>query len=302
MLINAAILAAAQTAFNTLFNGAYRAVKQQYKTVAMDVPSNTTANDYKWLELLPGLREWLGDKVVNNLQVNGMFLRNRDFEVTVGVDRNDIEDDQLGIYNPLFANLGNNAAQHPDILVFEALALGFTTGLSFDGQPMFSLSHPVDGNDAAAGVYANRPVALGAGDAWFLMDDSRPIKPMIFQKRKDYTFVSATDPQSPDVFNQRQFKYGVEARVTPGYGLPQLIYGSRQPLDAAGYEAARLAMTSQKRPDGSPLGIRPMTLVVTESNFKAANILVKNDRDAAGATNPWIGSAEVVKVDMLNGL
>lgn len=302
MIVNAATLQAAQTSFNTLFNDAFKAVESQYQAVAMDVPSNTAANDYKWLGLMPGLREWLGDKVVHNLSVNGYYLKNQDYEQTVGVDRNDIEDDQLGIYAPLFRNLGDLAAVHPDVLIYTALTLGFTTGVCFDGQPFFSLNHPLDGNDPAAGVYANRPAVNGTGDAWFLIDDSHPIKPMIFQKRKDYTFVSATDPQSPDVFNSKLFKYGVEARVAPGYGLPQLIYGSRNALTVAEYEAARLAMTSLKRPDGSPLGIRPTTLVVSEANFKAANTIVNNERDAAGATNPWIGSAKVVKVDMLNGL
>jgi len=302
LTVNAATLSAANRTFKTTFNNAFEAVTQEYSQVAMDVPSNSTANDYKWLGQIHGLREWVGDKLVNNLTAHGYYLKNKDFEDTIEVDRNDIEDDQLGVYTPMLQLLGDAAGRHPDELIWQALVNGFTTGLCFDGLPFFSTSHPIDGHDSGNGVYANRPASLGAGDAWFLMDDSRPIKPLIFQKRKNYSFVSMTNPDDPNVFMQKKFLYSVEARVAPGYSLPQLIYGSRTALDATGYEAARAAMTGLKRVDGNPLGIKPMTLVVGEANFKAANTLVNNERDASGATNPWYKTAKVVKTDYLNGL
>ncbi|RMG60279.1 MAG: hypothetical protein D6717_00315, partial [Gammaproteobacteria bacterium] len=139
------------------------------------------------------------------------------------------------------------------------------------------------------------------GEVWFLMDDSRPVKPMIFQTRKPYTFVSMTNPESDDVFMQRIFKYGVEARCAVGYGLPQLIYASREPLNATSYAAARLALASLTRPDGSPLGIRGTTLVVGEGNFEAANVLLTNDRDTNGATNTWKSTAKLEVVEYLTG-
>jgi len=301
MIVNAATLQAAQTSFNTLFNNAFDKVAQSYQTVAMVVPSNTSFNDYKWLGQLPGMREWLGDKVIHNLSINGYLLANKDFELTVGVDRNDIEDDQLGIYNPLMSNLGDASARHPDTITWAALILGLTTGQGYDGVPFFSVAHPTNGVDTTDGTFANRPAILGAAEPWFLVDDSRPIQPMIFQKRKDYSFVSMVDPQTPSVFLQKQFNYGVEARVNVGYGLPQLIYGSREPLTAATYKAARLAMAGLKRIDGTPLGVKGMKLVVGEGNFEAANVLLTNDRDAAGATNTWKGTAKLSLTEYLTG-
>ena len=299
--INAAALQNAQVAFKTLFQSAFDKVKQTYLVIAMKVPSNTSANDYKWLGQLPGIRKWLGDKVVHNLVAHNYFLRNEDYEVTVGVDRNDFNDDQLGIYNPLMSNLGDAGARHPDQLVWPALIEGFTTGKGFDGVPFFSTAHPVNGIDATDGTYANRPAVLGTGEPWFLVDDSRPIQPIIFQEREPYHFVSATDPQSETVFKQKKFMYGVEARVAVGYGLPQLAYGSREALTPAAYEAARLAMSGLKRVDGTPLGIKGLKLIVGEGNFKAANVLLTNDRDVAGATNVWKGTAKLELIDHLTG-
>jgi len=301
MIVNAATLTAAQTSFNTLFNNAFNKVAQSYQTVAMVVPSNTAANDYKWLGQLPGMREWLGDKVIHNLSAHGYYLANKDFELTIGVDRNDIEDDQLGVYNPLMSNLGDASARHPDTITWGALIAGLSTGVGVDGVPFFSVAHPSDGVDAANGTFANRPAALGAAEPWFLVDDSRPVQPMIFQRRKDYNFVSMVDPQNPSVFLQKTFHYGVEARVNVGYGLPQLIYGSREALTPTTYKAARLAMASLKRPDGTPLGIKGMKLVIGEGNFEAANVLLTNDRDVNGATNTWKGTAKLALTEYLTG-
>ncbi len=301
IMINAATLQAAQTSFKTLFQGAFDKVVQTFTVIAMKVPSNTSANDYKWLGQLPGIRKWLGDKVVHNLMAHGYFLRNEDFELTVGVDRNDFSDDQLGVYNPLMANLGDAGARHPDELVWPALIAGFTTGKSFDGVPFFSVNHPVNGVDNSDGTYANRPATLGSGEPWFLVDDSRPVQPIIFQEREPYHFVSATDPESPNVFMQKKFMYGVEARVAVGYGLPQLVYGSRQALNGSTYKAARLALSGLKRVDGTPLGVKGMKLIVGEGNFEAANILLTNDRDASGATNTWKGTAKLALIDHLTG-
>lgn len=303
LIVNAATLKAAQTSFQTLFQHAFDKVEQTYKTIAMVIPSTTSMNSYKWLGQLPGIRKWLGDKVINNLTAHGYLLENEDFELTIGVKRNDIQDDQLGVYNPLFSNIGDASARHPDELTWPALVAGFTDGQGFDKVSFFNAAHPVNGIDAVDGTYTNRPAVLGTGEPWFLVDDTRPIQPIIFQEREGYHFVSQTNPESEGVFKRKEFLYGVEARVTVGYGLPQLIYGSREPLTAAAYEAARLALSGQKRIDGKfPLGINGTKLIVGEGNFKAGNIILTNERDAAGATNPWMGSAKLAKINYLTGM
>lgn len=48
---------------------------------------------YAWLGDIPGMREWIGDREVQNLTASDYTIKNKDFELTVGVDRNAIEDD-----------------------------------------------------------------------------------------------------------------------------------------------------------------------------------------------------------------
>ncbi len=88
------------------------------------------------------MREWIGDREVQNLTASDYTIKNKDFELTVGVDRNAIEDDKLGIYNVRIEMLAQSAATHPDELIFKLLADGFTAKC-FDGQPFFSAAHKI---------------------------------------------------------------------------------------------------------------------------------------------------------------
>lgn len=64
------------------------------------------------------------------------------------------------------------------------------------------------------------PELTDAND-WFLMATQYPVKPFIFQNRKNPEFASVTDPNSWQVFNTRQFYYGVDSRFAIGYGMWQ---------------------------------------------------------------------------------
>ena len=67
---------------------------------------------------------------------------------------------------------------------------------------------------------------LTSDTAWFLLDTTKPLKPLFYQERKAPVFVEQTDPQSDDVFMKKKFKFGAEARAAGGYGFWQMAYGS----------------------------------------------------------------------------
>lgn len=62
--------------------------------------------------------------------------------------------------------------------------------------------------------------------AWFLFDNSRAIKPLIFQQRKKPEFVSMDSVTDANVFMKKQYLYGADCRDNAGFGLWQLAYGS----------------------------------------------------------------------------
>ena len=142
MIVNAQNLRGIYIAFNTLFNKAFEGQKPTYQRIATVVPSTTESETYAWLGDIPGMREWLGDREVQNLSGSDYTIKNKDFELTVGVGRNAIEDDKIGLYNPSIQMLAESAALHPDELVFSLLSDAFAA-LCYDGKPFFAADHPV---------------------------------------------------------------------------------------------------------------------------------------------------------------
>ncbi len=287
MIINQTNLGSIYKGFKTIFNEAFAGVvKPDWERVATPVPSSKSEETYPWLGNMPKMREWVGDRAVKNLKAHGFSIKNKDFEVTVEVDKNNIEDDSLGVFQPLIAELGRSAAVHPDELVFALLASGFSTAC-YDWQYFFDTDHPVGG--ASVSNFGG-----GAGTPWFLLDVSRVVKPLILQRRTQPQFVSLDKPDDENVFMRRKFIYGVDDRKNVGFGLWQLAYASKDTLNAANYGGARAAMMGFKNDAGSPLGIRPGLLVVPPSLEGAAREILMNERDAAGATNKWRNTAELL--------
>ncbi len=142
MIVNAQNLRGIYIAFNTLFNKAFEGQKPTYQRIATVVPSTTEAETYAWLGDIPGMREWIGDRAIQNLSGSDYTIKNKDFELTVGVGRNAIEDDKIGLYNPSIQMLAESAALHPDELVYSLLSTGFTA-LCYDGKPFFATDHAV---------------------------------------------------------------------------------------------------------------------------------------------------------------
>ncbi|RWR26793.1 hypothetical protein D2T29_19645 [Sinirhodobacter populi] len=298
MKLTSQALDALRVGFKATYQAAFdaEAGREDYLKIAEIVTSTAGEEKYGWLGELPGMREWIGARVVHGLAEHDYAIKNKDFELTVAVDRNHIEDDTLGTYGTRFKTLGRAAARNPNQLVFGALKAGFSTNC-YDGQSFFDTDHPVIGEDGKMTTVANTDGGTGA--PWFLLATREIIKPILFQNRKDPQFVSKDAPTDDNVFSKKQFVYGVDARRNVGYGMWQMAWGSKQTLDAEHYKAARGAIGGMKGDHGSPLGINPNLLVVPRSLEGAALELLNAERNAAGATNVWKGTAELFVCDWL---
>jgi phage major head subunit gpT-like protein len=112
MIINAHNLELAYKGFQTVYNEAKLAAPSHAMEIAMAVPSSARDETYGWLGAFPQLREWVGPRHVKGLKAHGFTTRNRKFESTVSVSRDDIADDRLGIFKPMFSEMGTIAARH----------------------------------------------------------------------------------------------------------------------------------------------------------------------------------------------
>ena len=303
MLVNAANLRTLGIGFSAAFQGGLTSgVMPTWSKIAMKVPSTTGVNEYGWLGKLSRMREWLGDRVINSLSVDGYRIRNRKFENTVGVSRTDVERDNIGIYSPVFEELGASARTFPDELVWPLLQAGMVTPC-YDGQYFFDIDHPV--LDRSGATYSVANLIPGGGPTWYLFDMTRAVKPIIYQEEKPFRMVSMDAPTDEVVFSRDEFRYGVDGRCNAGYGLWQYAFASQQPLTVDNYAAARTTMQAQLGDYGRPLGVRAGLLVVPPTLEAAARKVLNAEIVAyaggvAAETNVWRNSAELHVEPWLN--
>ncbi len=291
MIVNQANLRGMFIGFRTSFNTGFRGAETFWSQIATLVPSSVLEEKYGWLGQFPRLREWVGDRIVKNLVVHDYAIKNIEFESTIGVEKREIETDQYGVYNPIMEEFGYAAATHPDELAFGLLEKGFETPC-YDGQYFFDTDHPV-GNQSVSNMQA------GNGPPWFLLDTGRALKPLIFQRRKDYNLVTVMQEESIPVFMRNEYLYGVDCDLNVGFGFWQLAAGSKAELNADNFDALYAGMFGLRSDEGRPLGIRPRTIVYGPSNSARVDQLIKVQLSVGGGNNIRYNKVECLEVPWL---
>lgn len=292
MELNIANLQALFTGYRANFQQGFDSLgdaAQQYQQIVTDVPSTHTQEVYPWLKQLPRMREWLGDRVIHGIGAASFSIVNRKFEMTVAVGRDAIEDDSYGLYSPLMVELGRSSAEHPNLLVVEVLE---GNPLCYDGQHLFDTDHPV--TDASGAIQSVANDLTGAGPAWYVMDLSRAIRPIILQRRRNYQFRSLVDLNTERVFMRDEFVHGVDARVNAGPGLWQLAVRSKATFDATSYAAARQALQTLTGDMGRPLALRHTHTLVPANLEGPARKVLQNALATGGETNEWAGTSTLL--------
>jgi phage major head subunit gpT-like protein len=296
-IITPALITSLRTGFSKAFQDALADTPTDWEKVATRVPSTNSSNTYAWLNQFPKLREWVGDRVVKDMAASGYQVANKLYEGTVGVKRTDIEDDNVGVYTPLFAEMGRAAKSHADELVFALLAAGEST-TCYDGQNFFDTDHPiypnVDGTGTPTLVSNYADGGASPGPAWYLLDCSRALKPLIFQERTRPELEAMTASNDEGVFVRDEYRYGIRYRCNAGFGFWQLAYKSKAVLDAANFNAAMAAMMGITADGGRPMGVKPTHLVVPPSLRAAALSLIEAQTINNGESNPNYKAVEVI--------
>ncbi|MEA4862716.1 MAG: Mu-like prophage major head subunit gpT family protein [Victivallaceae bacterium] len=296
MEINRATLNAFFVGMRALFDEAAAGASTDYLKFTTEISSSTAIEIFRFLQRFGGMREWVGERVINNFASGKLDVVNRDFEDTVAVARNDYEDDLLAQYAAAIRTMGQGSKELWRDLAVEALVNGaaavWLDGLNFFStarkygkntinnkgtaalsaaayksaratmfkykdatgkngkvRPTLLLVGP-DNEDVAFGVLqneltlniANGTTATAAknpwagkseylvlpelGSEWFLLDNTRPTKPIIVQKRREPVLVAKDQPTDDNVFFKKEYIYGCDGRGAAFLSLPHLIYGS----------------------------------------------------------------------------
>jgi phage major head subunit gpT-like protein len=290
MDINAANLEALRKTYNTLFQQGLAFVPPvDISFMTRDFPSSTAANFYAWMDQIPGFREWVGDRLFKNVRSGKFELINRDWEDSVSMSRNDIEDDQYGVYGPLVQMMGEMWTLKKYQLAIDVL---LANGVCFTGKAFFAENHPYGDNtitNVATGALSNttfnaafqaavgwkfsngeltrtrfthllhgpklhetafqivdaenyvsggasipnpnykrvqrvelEDLAGAADDYWFLLDCSKPIKPIARQIRREA--VPLMDTRVEQVIRTGRFDVMADGRAAAGPTFPHMAY------------------------------------------------------------------------------
>ena len=136
------------------FQSALLSTETIVKQIATTIPMGTRQLTQGWLDRIPMMRKWTGNRVINNAVTHARPIIAEPYENTLGLDVFDVRDDQLGVFSFAVQMLGEAVAKNPDKLNWDFLQQAATL-LGYDGVPVYSASHPLLGGVAG-------PLPVGA--------------------------------------------------------------------------------------------------------------------------------------------
>jgi phage major head subunit gpT-like protein len=152
MIINAANLVSLFQTFKVGFteamkNATNRAYVDQLlvQEMAMEMVVSGAATVHAWMNQVPGMKEWIGEREINNLSVGEITVTNRKFESTISVPRTSIEDDNYGVFSPLMSAMGAAAQELWKELASAAL---IANGNWADSNPFFCTGRVLNADKA----------------------------------------------------------------------------------------------------------------------------------------------------------
>jgi phage major head subunit gpT-like protein len=106
-------------------------------------PSTGKQTDIKWMGRTAGVHEWVDERIRSKLQAFDFTIVNKTWANGLSIRGEDLEDDNLGVYQDQIADLADDFVQHRMDMLTELLEGGFagSKGLAYDGQFFFDSDH-----------------------------------------------------------------------------------------------------------------------------------------------------------------
>lgn len=152
-ILDRAKLDAAYITFSTLFDMTLSRTPTDFQDFCTVIPVSSTVTEFKWLGEVPKMTEWIGQRAISKLRAETHQIRTKNWANGIEIERDDLDDDKLGLIQPRIAQLANEGMWSIEDLVFDIIndALSHGTGggslaLCYDGQPLFDGDHTASGS------------------------------------------------------------------------------------------------------------------------------------------------------------
>lgn len=269
MNITAANLDALFRTFQTKFTDAQKAAQARQTPndllvddIAVSFIGSGSSTQHSWLNQLKGIHEWVGRRALEQLKLGKLTVVNRDFENTVTVSRNEIEDDQYGVYAPLIGMMGADAEGLWKKLAMEALLVNddwadgnkfFCSGrkLKEDGTDVITNGATTTFSKAAveAAIAAMRGWKLGGGGPAEVRPDVLLVGPSLEGAAKQVCEADLVSDGTATVSNVSTAK-ALKVRVSPLItGNQWFVLGDKNGVKAVGVQKRKLPQLTRMDKD-----------------------------------------------------
>lgn len=157
MIVNAQTLMALFVEHRLAFQGAFAAVDAPYEafTRVETLEKGRSARMY-WGGQVPQMKKWVGDAQFDKLDTYVWEVGIEKYQTGLEIERDDIEDDNLGWILPYIQGMAVEARQHPGREIIKLLENG-KNALCYDGQFFFDTDHR-DGDGPVQSNKINGPL------------------------------------------------------------------------------------------------------------------------------------------------
>lgn len=132
-----------------------------YKTLATKISSQTKTEHYKWLGAVANPRIWGAGRVAKGLRSESYDIKDEKYEQTMEIDREEIEDDQIGAIRIRISEMAQRCENFKDHMISDLLANGSAAdALAYDGLPFFDDQHKHSQAIVAGGTAQSNDLTL----------------------------------------------------------------------------------------------------------------------------------------------
>lgn len=150
---DAAKIEAAYIGFRTTLNDRLKRVDTIARTLATVVQTDNLLDRQLWMNSIPKMRLWVGDKTLSMLRGESLPVVTRPHESSIVVPKHDILNDRYGMYRGRISEMGDAYNWALDELVITMLCAGLqgtALGSTYDGQNLVDTDHTATSSGGTA--------------------------------------------------------------------------------------------------------------------------------------------------------
>ena len=142
--INDKTLQDLEKTLNAKWTSAFSAAPQmQLTTLATQYTSTTASNHYAFMEALGGYSEWNGARQFKDIASQQFEVKNKDYEMSIKMPKNQLEDDQIGMYVDIVPAMVAGWFKKQQSLIMDVLT---SNPVAYDGTALFATNRTYGSN------------------------------------------------------------------------------------------------------------------------------------------------------------